>query len=257
MVNEKTKQDIQAKQYEFPYHYIPEPFESFKLSRHWAFAPSYIAAMKLVAEWLEPIAKKYGDNWRHIDIGCGDGALIYYLRLQLSAQEYQLEGVDLDQRAIGWARMFNPSTAFHLQDVAEIERRYHSASLIEVLEHIPPDNLDSFIAESMNILLPGGIALITVPSVEKTVPNKHFQHFSFSCIRSLFEPYLDDMEIYGFERRNVITRAISIARSNTIASIDSPVLNKITVWYLRQLHRSQKRCGRLLVIGTRNKKHVM
>lgn len=251
MTDEKIKQQIQAKKYEFPYHYIPDPMETFKLSRHWNFAPSYIAAMKLICERLDPISKTFGDTWRHIDIGCGDGALIYYLRLMLCAHECQIEGVDLDKRALAWGRMFNPGITFHSQSVAELNCKYHSATLIEVLEHIPPNNLESFIADSMHVLLPSGTALITVPSVEKPVSKKHFQHFSFASILPLFEPYLSDVKVYGFEKRNLVTMAVSFMRNNPIACIDSPALNRFVIWYLRQLHRSQYRCGRLLIIGTR------
>lgn len=188
-------QSIQANQYAFPYHYIPEARKRLHLSRHWGFAPSYMAALGLVAERLRPVAEAAGPDWRHIDIGCGDGALVHHLSRVHGLSEGQIAGVDIDKRAIAWARMFNPRADLHAGDMAALEGGYHSASLIEVLEHVPPKALSDFVGDAARLLRSGGLMVVTVPSVEKKVAGKHFQHFSFEHIRSVLEPEFTELEV--------------------------------------------------------------
>jgi SAM-dependent methyltransferase len=243
---------IQADQYVFPYHYIPDvENKSLFFSRHWGFATSYMAALGLVADRLFPIAKDASSNWRHIDIGCGDGALLRYLSFQQGLTECQIAGVDIDKRAIEWARMFNPRADLHEVDMALLNGGYHSASLIEVLEHVPPDMLPTFIESAAKLLRPGGLMVVTVPSEEKNIADKHYQHFSFEHISSLLEHQLDGLEVWGFEREDWLTRLIYALRMNPLVRIDAPILNRIALNRLRRLHIQQMGCGRIFVTGHR------
>lgn len=244
-------QSIQADQYAFPYHYIPEARKRLHLSRHWGFAPSYMAALGLVADHLRPLAEAAGPDWRHIDIGCGDGALVHHLSRLHGLAEGQIAGVDIDERAIAWARMFNPRADLHAGDMAALDGGYHSASLIEVLEHVPPDALPGFVADAARLLRPGGLMVVTLPSVEKKVADKHFQHFSFAHVRAVLEPHFDVLVVQGFERQDWLTRAILALRLSPVARIDAPVLNRIAVRRLGRLHSQQRGCGRLFVTGRR------
>lgn len=244
-------QSIQADQYAFPYHYIPEARKRLHLSRHWGFAPSYMAALGLVADRLRPVAEEAGPDWRHIDIGCGDGALVHHLTRVHGLAEGQIAGVDIDERAIAWARMFNPRADLHTGHMAGLEGGYHSASLIEVLEHVPPDALPDFVADAARLLRPGGLMVVTVPSVEKKVAAKHFQHFSFDHIRAVLEPHFDGLEVRGFERQDWLTRALFALRLNPLARIDAPSLNRLALRRLGRLHARQAGCGRLFVTGLR------
>lgn len=244
-------QSIQAEQYVFPYHYIPEARKRMHLSRHWGFAPSYMAALGLVADQLRPLAEATGRDWRHIDIGCGDGALVHHLTRVHGLTAGQITGADIDEHAIAWARMFNPRADFHTGDMAALEGGYHSASLIEVLEHVPPDALPSFVADAARLLRPGGLMVVTVPSVEKKVADKHFQHFSFEQIREMLGPHFQSIKVWGFERVCWITKIIHLLRVNSVARIDSPALNRVTVSRLARLFEQQHGCGRLFVTGQR------
>lgn len=244
-------QSIQADQYVFPYHYIPEERKRLHLSRHWGFAPSYMAALGLVADQLHSVGQGAGPEWRHIDIGCGDGALIHHLTRVHGLAESQIAGVDIDERAIAWARMFNPDAHLHAGDMAALEGGYHSASLVEVLEHVPPEALPGFVDHAARLLRPGGLMVVTVPSVEKKVAAKHFQHFSFDSIRSVLDPHFDELEVRGFERQDILTRAAFAARLNSVARIDAPALNRVAVRRLGRLYDQQRGCGRLFVTGWR------
>lgn len=240
-------QKIQSAEYQFPYHYIPQIGQKIFFSRHWGFAPSYVAALELVTEKLLPLAKTKGTAYRHIDIGCGDGSLIHFLlRLPEFRPGYFL-GIDSDQRAISWARMFNPSVEFFVGDISEIEEKYDSCTLIEVLEHISPNVLPNFIESAAQALRPDGLMVITVPSIEKRIIEKHFQHFSFESMRELIEVYFDEIQIFGFEKHTFVSRLAVRGLRNTICRLDVPRVNRIVVDQLRRLHVRQKGCGRLFV----------
>lgn len=249
-VTKTGDQSLQAAKYEFPYHYIPVSGKRLYLSRHWGFAASYMAALNLVADRLRPVAESVGTDWRHIDIGCGDGALVYHLMHVHGLNEGQIAGVDTDEQAIAWARMFNPTVNLHAGDLTELEGGYHSASL-EVMEHVPPDALPEFVASAAELLRPGGLIVITVPSVEKRLIKKHYQHFDFDSITDILEQHFDGLEVRGFERSDIFTRACFAARTNSIARIDAPILNRLTAGRLGRLHVNQRGCGRLIVTGRR------
>lgn len=244
-------QAIQAEQYAFPYHYIPKWSNKFYLSRHWGFAPSYISALGIIADSLRPVAKDLGDDWRHIDIGCGDGALVYHLAQLFSLGPGQLSGVDIDDRAIAWARMFNPNATLHCSDIGSLEGGFHSATLVEVLEHVSPDSLPRFVQSAVRLVSPGGRIVVTVPSVEKPLAEKHFQHFSFESIRAVLEPSLEVLATCGFERHTALTRILGKLRMNRFLRIDAPSLNRMHVNHLGRLYTDQRGCGRLLVVGRR------
>jgi SAM-dependent methyltransferase len=245
--------DIQADQYSFPYHYIPEPHGRLFLSRHWGFAPSYVAALNLVADQLRPVVQQTASSWRHIDIGCGDGALVQHLTRIFGFANCQIFGIDSDMRAINWARIFTPTATFYSGNIDNLAESFHSASLIEVLEHIPPTMLPCFVANVAKLLDPGALLVLTVPCVEKKVIDKHYQHFSFDDIQTMLQPYFDEFMMRGFEREDWITQLLLRLRCNRFARIDSPALNRIAVRRLGRLYRQQYCCGRLIVSAVKKK----
>ncbi|WP_200344753.1 class I SAM-dependent methyltransferase, partial [Rhodovibrio sodomensis] len=102
----------QADAYAFPYHHLPALTPVPTISRYWSFAPSYVAGLWLVTDWMDRnlSANPNAGTWRHVDIGCGDGALLRHLRRRISADRLHLTGVDTDHRAIAWARMLNDAS---------------------------------------------------------------------------------------------------------------------------------------------------
>ncbi|MCC5977796.1 MAG: class I SAM-dependent methyltransferase [Salinarimonas sp.] len=248
--NKVGDQRIQAQQYQFPYHYIPDLHRGRYLSRHWGFAPSYVAALKLVWNTLSCTAKAHEREWQHIDIGCGDGALIHYLSLQAGTAAWEIDGVDVDDSALAWARLFNPRKNFLSGRVECLEKKYDSVSLIEVIEHVDPELLPEFMRSIAKLMKPNGYLIITVPSTEKPVARKHFQHFSFESIGELIEPSFRILTIRGFERTSLFTRIAKDIRINRFASIDAPILNKFLVHQYSRLFDRQAGCGRIFVLAT-------
>lgn len=247
----EQKRQAQADEYSFPYHYIPQPFGKLWLSRHWGFAPSYVAALEIFLSQIAEEQAQAGKDFSHLDIGCGDGALLHYFTKANGLLHGKLSGVDMDARSIEWARMFTPTVDFRAEDLSEIEEQYRSASLIEVAEHIPVETLPKFLAATAARLEDGGKLFLTVPSVEKPIFDKHFQHFSFDSLRTVLEPKFEKIEIFGFERTSRAVRLIQRLRNNSRIRVDAPRLNRMLVDSLSALHREQAKCGRLFAVATK------
>lgn len=211
-----------------------------------------MAALNLITEVLRSAASPQGAKWRHIDIGCGDGALIYYLSRNPAFSHVTFTGVDKDSRSMAWAKMFNPFATFYDAEMSSLEGGYDSVSLIEVLEHVRPAELPAFVSAAARLLRPGGMLVVTVPSVEKPVAEKHYQHFRFEDMKQLLQPDFTEIAICGFERTNLLARIIQRCRNNRLCKIDSPFLNGWLVRTFQRTHSVQQGCGRLLVTALRN-----
>ena len=105
-----------------------------------------------------------------MDVGCGDGRLCDRLR-QKFGLEIEYLGVDLVERAIDFARAFNPGEEFRCCDISKIEGTFELATCIEVLEHIPDAEVASFLGAIKGRLVPNGHLILSVPT-SQTHPYK-------------------------------------------------------------------------------------
>ena len=154
----------------------------------------------------------------------------------------------MDSRAIQWARVFNPGSSIINGSIDQIHARFYSASLIEVIEHIQPEDLPRFLMKCAQSLHPGGTLICTVPSILKSVPPKHYQHFSAESLKRTLNPFFKSVSICGFERDSFLTKLALQLRMNSYLRIDSPFLNRLIVSKNKRLHSSSGDCGRLLAI---------
>lgn len=249
------QQQIQRDAYTYPYHYIPQFRPQMRLSCQWNFAPSYLAAINLVSAWLREMLENYTEQtqWRHLDIGCGDGALIHHLKHSSEFDTAVLfEGVDTDSNAIAWAKMFNPEISFHEVDLNVLpEGMYDSATLIEVAEHIPPAQLASFMGACAKRLRLGGQMFVTVPSVEKRLESKHHQHFCISKLRLLFAEEFEIIYIGGFERYDAISRLVAYAAYRSAIRVEFGPATRLLIKKLQKKFAKGRGCGRLLAVVRR------
>lgn len=191
----EAAQQVQEEQYAFPYHYLPSwSAKGLTLARYWPWGYRYLGGLRVVLDLLKPC-----DFSSLIDIGCGDGRF-----LREAAQAYpdvELLGVDYSERAIHLAQAFNPDLHYAALNILEAPpaKRFAMATLIEVLEHIPPAEVARFVAAVANLLEAGGQLVLTVPHRNKPVIRKHFQHFSAADLRAILEPHFTDIAFTPFD----------------------------------------------------------
>lgn len=174
------KAELQESLYEFPYHYIPY-FDSDGIPhriRILTWGMEYLCYQKHIKELVE------AHNPESIlDIGCGDG---FFLGT-LSKIDGKKIGIDLSQNAIAFAKAFHPSIDYRCMSVENVEEVFDIATCIEVLEHIPDQDLIRFIQSTFSKIRRNGRLILSVPSVVIPTSKKHYRHYNLELILKTLE----------------------------------------------------------------------
>jgi 2-polyprenyl-3-methyl-5-hydroxy-6-metoxy-1,4-benzoquinol methylase len=236
--------DIQSAQYDFPYHYLPSPSGFPNFSKHLSFAPSYLAALRLFRNWLAEQAESTGH--KHMDFGCGAGGFINAAIGSSDMDGIEFSGIDYDEKAIQWAKAFQTRAHFTAGNIADLPAgRFDSGSLIEVYEHIPPDECIAFLQAIARALAPGAGLFVTVPSTAKPLAKKHYRHFDQATLTQEFARIFDIEEIFGFEKTRFITRLILRLCRTRWWYIETKPTNHFLVASQAKKHKTLNGCGRI------------
>jgi cyclopropane fatty-acyl-phospholipid synthase-like methyltransferase len=241
-------QEYQSKEYEFPYHYIPAiKNDSFSSGRWWSFSLSYVVALRLIIDHFNN-----SHTAQHVDIGCGDGALLFHLRREFPKME--LHGIDYDPNPLNWARLFNDiNVRFEAKNIIydTIGERFESASLIEVLEHIPLDNVSVFLEAVRRCLKSKGTLIVTVPHKNNPLLEKHYQHFTFKTLAAALSEWFEVVSMFGFEYNFLLERILKSLTIRPGFVVDSHFLNKKRLnWQLSAVRKnlSEKGAARIFCV---------
>jgi 2-polyprenyl-3-methyl-5-hydroxy-6-metoxy-1,4-benzoquinol methylase len=138
-----TNQKAQEKKYVFPYHHLVD-YQNKNISffKMWPWALNYLGRIDLVCNALASLEFN-----TLLDIGCGDGKLLSIL--SDIYEEKKFCGIDYSEQAIALAKLLckNMNVQYYAEDVllAPKDRFFDIVTLIEVIEHIPPENLHAFL----------------------------------------------------------------------------------------------------------------
>ena len=247
MINKRKTQidKKQAKQYSFPYHYLPNANGFPNFCKDWGFSASYIAAIQLFQKWLEVESKGVASH-QHIDYGCGDGGFIYHIKSLKKFDSVEFFGIDFDEKAIKWASLFSESDNFSNDDIGSLSSsKFDSGSLIEVYEHIPPNECKRFISCVAKSLRSGAPLFVTVPSTQKPLPAKHYRHFDFESLVGEFGEHFVVDEIYAFERKSFISKVINRLLKTKWWYLEIKFTNQYLINSYSAKHSNIKGCGRI------------
>ena len=247
------KQTKQEGQYSFPYHHIPSLKKGrFSQTRTLLWGYAYISYLETVLDYVEKVLAA-----SLLDIGCGDGKFLYEARKRFP--DMALSGNDYSERAIAFAKAFNFGNNVYLstRTAKEISREkglFDVVTAIEVLEHIPPQEIDSFSKSFAAALSPDGIGIITVPSDNQPVNQKHYQHFNKHTLREALSPHLTITEIFFLNDSSWKNWVIQRALSNRFFILnDQKVATALYNYYRKNLLKSTpERCERLMAIVQKN-----
>lgn len=228
-----AEQRIQESQYEYPYHYIPTVEDGrFSQLQYWSWGLQYLAGIRLALELLDPV-----EFDSLLDIGCGDGRFLRECNDRYPGVD--LKGVDYSARSIAFAKAMNPTPEFEVRDIVEdpLNDAADAATAIEVLEHIEPEDCQAFVSAIADALPTGGTLVLTVPHENKSLNEKHYQHFTSDKLRNLLEPTFTDLEIIPFDADSKLLSALLLALGGegTHYVINSPIVtNAIYRLYSRR-----------------------
>ena len=194
-LDEQTQ--IQESEYSFPYHYIPAlRSRKFSHTRYWSWGFRYLGGIQLV---LDQLAKTPFSSL--IDIGCGDGRFLREVSGHFHGKK--LLGIDASARAVRLAHAFNPEIEYRCINILDepVPGKFDVATLIEVIEHIPPERLPEFLRAVAGCLSDTGCLIITVPHQNKPLIKKHYQHFTSAHLKTLLEPLFSEFTFIPFDVR--------------------------------------------------------
>jgi 2-polyprenyl-3-methyl-5-hydroxy-6-metoxy-1,4-benzoquinol methylase len=151
---------------------------------------------------------------RHLDVGCGPGTLIASLD-----ESFTSTGIDISRTEVAYAcreyesaskRFFAVSVGALPQDC----RDYDVATVVEVIEHLAPADLDEVLRATIERLRPGGKLVVTTPNFrsawplvevlvnrfgEVTYAAQHINRFTPRLLRRLLEDLgLDEVRVQPF-----------------------------------------------------------
>ena len=244
----ETSQEIQEEEYGFPYHYLPTATDGFQLTRVWRWGIQYMATIKYLIEQVNKL-----DFDKFLDVGCGDGRLVK----EVSDNFYHknVNGIDTSDRAILLAKALNPGLQFQVGDVCDLDKRecYDVASCIEVIEHIPPDQLGRFIEGLASVIKQGGYLFLTTPTTNKKVSRKHYQHFDYGQIEELLSPYFKLVKVRYIHKPNRVFGVLMKLLSNKWFSLNHPKLSdSIFQYYYKNVFLNESENGhRFFVVANK------
>lgn len=223
---------IQENRYFFPYHYIPE-FKNgcFSQTRNLFWGYEYLSYLGFVLDKLAYL--KFNSL---LDVGCGEGRFLYEINQMMP--DKTLVGIDISQRSIAFAKAFNPDLQFICGDIqtANLGKKFDVISLIEVLEHIPPEEIPHFLETLHNLLQPSGALIISVPSDNQKLNPKHYQHFNARGLKNALSDIFKIEEIFYLNRDSLKTNILSKILSNRFSILNHKWLLKIIYnFYLKNL----------------------
>lgn len=222
-----SEQTIQEEQYVFPYHYLSlyDPLYERILHR------GYLSQLSLANELLDLSA---GESV--LDAGCGDGRFSY--EVKRNHPDVRISGADYSARAIAFAKAFSPNIEFAVRDLSATAASdvFDKVASIEVLEHIPPDQIPDFASNLVKQVKPGGLLVVTVPSVNLPVSPKHYQHFTPARLQEVFAPWCDLVKMVGHLDAR---RWRKYNRMQRFAVLLWPLRNKLSLarWYISRFDR--------------------
>ena len=191
------REAIQEEEYDFPYHHLVQ-VRPFSETLHLFWGYKYAAYLEKILDTL----KTHEFN-SLIDIGCGDGKVIIEVNKHFPGKK--LMGVDYSEKSLQFARAFAPSIKFQ----TKTDEKFDGFVLVEVLEHINPTEMSSFLDSICSNLNDKGFGIITTPSINVPVNPKHYQHFDREKIEATLGKHF---EIVSFEYTSAETFGVGLVR---------------------------------------------
>jgi ubiquinone/menaquinone biosynthesis C-methylase UbiE len=167
-------------------------FNSFVFGR-------YKVAVDLVVKYVENNFNK-DQNIKILDLGCGDGVLLYLLSERTENFNIDFYGVDSSDIALQVASQKNKSINFINSDVYELSFENDFFDIIvssDVIEHVTyPEKM---LGEIKRVLRKDGFAVIGTPIkiTEKPLDKNHYQEFFQEEFLNLFGKYFPSKTLIG------------------------------------------------------------
>jgi 2-polyprenyl-3-methyl-5-hydroxy-6-metoxy-1,4-benzoquinol methylase len=140
----------------------------------------YEKQIRIVGEQLKALGRNEGETLKVLDMGCGDGVLLYLLKKRLTTFRFECFGIDVSEQALQTAKQKIPDANFLNRSVYEtgFDMQFFdlilSSDLIEHLQH--PDKM---LEEIKRVAKEAALIIIGTPIryTEKPLDPMHVKEF--------------------------------------------------------------------------------
>jgi len=210
----------------------------------------YDGYMKVVLQLLPPPPAEV------LDVGCGPG----FGAKHMAARGYSVTGLDFNARGIAFGNVLVPEAKlFHadarlLAGNEQLHGRFDAATIIEVLEHIPPDYHDDVIAGARAALREGGSLIVSVPSTRLVPSRWDYKHFELHEVTELMARHGLVLDEPVFQCRVTVLQSPRFWRLLDNRYYDLKILRRLVRAVFLRYHNiasGQRDAGRFIIRGTK------
>lgn|SRR5262245_58763121 len=243
------REEIQNELYSTPYHHLPFEAEGvwwISQSLDWGY--KYLAILTNVVELVCASGPNASHPLRVLDFGCGDGRLIKEL-LRSCPDIVTLVGVDHSDQALAFARAWTWGNGrVHLfRRLTDVDERFlpvQTVVAMEVLEHIPPSDLEKTVQSLSEILGVNGHLIVSVPTTNVSVNPKHYQHFTWTTLSQVTSKFFTPVTCRYIHRQGWFAEILRRAVVNRWWVANSPAwLKLMSNLYRRFVGRATEATG--------------
>lgn len=176
---------LQERQYATPYHWRQRPNDEIEYQLRTSIVVELAALNRSGSRPRRP---------RLLDVGCGDARFVAD-----ATRHADVVGVDVSQRALGFARTLVPRASFLASGAEALPfapSSFDAVTLLDVIEHIPDDSEHRVVEEAVRVLRPGGRLVISTNTDRSACELKHYRHYPLDRFRALFDG-LSDVRLTG------------------------------------------------------------
>jgi len=175
--------------------------------------------MTCVADFLKNLLKKnitFDKNIKILDYGCGDGGLLKYFSKFVNKKK--LYGVEVSKIRVQRVKKLG-FNCYHInQNKVKLKFKdniFDVITMIEVIEHIPKENVSGILGEISRVLKPEGKFILTTPnyptkrvydwlmvfkrkSINKVAKDDptHITRYNFNDLNKLLKKYFRNVKLY-------------------------------------------------------------
>lgn len=213
---------IQDQAYSFPYHHLLDLTNDGVIHIHksYTWGLEYLTYMLYIKEKVLSINPK-----TLLDVGCGDGRLIGMIAGEIP----KVSGVDLSEKAISFARAFNPAATFHCGPVSQIQNNFELITCIETLEHIPDHEIPAFVSDLASRLTPEGNLIVSVPTTILPVNRKHYRHYHYDLLKDHLGAYFQIKQKVWLFKNGPLARNLNRMLNNRYFLLNHAGVKKL-IW---------------------------
>jgi ubiquinone/menaquinone biosynthesis C-methylase UbiE len=195
------KKEIEFQKYKnrgADYHY--KQIQKWNFKKFNAFAEArYFKHIELVKIYLNKFYSSANHEIKILDVGCGDGVLIYLLKKSIKGFNLKFYGIDSSNEALCVAKNKIPDGVFNKNDVYNLgfENEFFDLVIsLDVIEHI--NYPEKMLSEINRITKIQGLILIGTPIrlTEKPIDKMHIKEFFQKELIDLFSGFFTFIELF-------------------------------------------------------------